>query len=550
MKTQHPLRNSLERQLATVLGTGLLVCSLLIGAFSFYLGYQNELEAVALQEANLVRTIQSQAEVAVFAENVSIADDVLNGLLTNDIITDIHLLGHRGFNRDKSRSKHEDLSTEAHVYPLYSPLDPQARIGELFITTDKNKIRDRAIFSALSDVFIQLLLIALAVLLLAVIFQRLIGQPIVTLAKSLSALTPGSGQYLTIDTKHANDEIGLLSTSVNRMIDATEHALHEERQIRQRIEVMESHYRRIFETAHVGIIVLDAQGKLMFQNSAQLLQKLRGTHAGDNANFIFDTFNKPDQAWALIEKASAAEHAVGADLQIKSDICPSCWVHCILTVYRDDLGQVLSIEGVLYDVTARHQRETEVRNLAENDMLTGLQNRNGIEQFFARTLPHAHENSLVIGIMLIDLDGFKAINDTYGHAAGDEVLITVADRLRHCIRRSSDMIGRLGGDEFLIAIYNCGEDTSMLAEMASELITTLAQPITLCDSGTIVNIGASIGISRFPLDAPTKESLFWQADQAMYHVKKSGKNAFAFAAERGATHINGTVQDAEKIAHA
>jgi diguanylate cyclase (GGDEF)-like protein len=172
-------------------------------------------------------------------------------------------------------------------------------------------------------------------------------------------------------------------------------------------------------------------------------------------------------------------------------------------------------------------QEEEARQRAEMDGLTGIRNRHGCELFIDRALRHAREDNLFVGVMLIDLDGFKAVNDTLGHAAGDTVLIEVARRLRDRIRRSTDLVGRLGGDEFVVLIYNCGDDRTLLSQVASDIVTSLAQPVTVAENQS-AQIGASIGIACFPHDGLTRETVFSRADEAMYAVKRRGKNAYGF----------------------
>ncbi len=525
------MADSLEYRLAVAVSLGLLAFSLVAVGAIFYFDYQQRIAVADELERQMVRTMQAQAEVAAFAGNADIAQDVLDGLSTSENVVAVRLRSSNGFDQSRSR-KQAGPQLARSVYPLRSPVDRHTVIGELQIESDAAGVRDRAIRGALGSALLHVLQIVLTGALLAFVFRRVVGKPISALARALAAIRPGSGERLQVGAGHGNDEIGLLSGSANRLLDAAESALEDERNLRVQVEAMEKHYRRIFETTHVGIMVLHADGRLVNSNPI-LLKKIIGIpcdggHAGDCANFISAIFIQPEAAWAVVDEAASLGSSVAADLQLKTLDGSPRWAHCILSVSRDAQGQVEIIEGVLYDVTLRRRQEEEARQRAEVDALTGVSNRHGCELFIDRFLRHAGEDHVAVAVMLIDLDGFKAVNDTLGHAAGDAVLVAGAQRLRDLMRRSSDLVGRLGGDEFVVVAYNCGEDDALPRQIAGDIVASLARPIFLAD-GAVAQIGASVGIARYPRDGATRAALFEQADQAMYTVKRRGKNGHAFA---------------------
>jgi diguanylate cyclase (GGDEF)-like protein len=183
-----------------------------------------------------------------------------------------------------------------------------------------------------------------------------------------------------------------------------------------------------------------------------------------------------------------------------------------------------SIGSQVGQFLARKQAELRVRHLANFDDLTGLPNRSMFHQRFSHALAQARRNARNLTILFIDLDRFKNINDTLGHAAGDRVLKVIAERLRGCLRES-DTVGRLGGDEFVVLM----EDPSQPAQVglvAQKIIKAVAEPIAL-DSRE-VHITASVGISTYPADGADVESLMKNADIAMYRAKDQGKNTYQF----------------------
>ena len=167
--------------------------------------------------------------------------------------------------------------------------------------------------------------------------------------------------------------------------------------------------------------------------------------------------------------------------------------------------------------------EKQTRKEADRDPLTNLLNRRAGERSIAEALKKAEAENMRCAILLIDLDRFKPINDTYGHEAGDQTLIMVSDRLTNTLRKS-DIVIRWGGDEFLIMVRQ-GHSDLQIEVVAEKILEALAADIVINDT-TRENIGASIGISLYPEHAADSALLFDMADKAMYHIKRSGRNGY------------------------
>lgn len=175
---------------------------------------------------------------------------------------------------------------------------------------------------------------------------------------------------------------------------------------------------------------------------------------------------------------------------------------------------------IFYDITYRKQSEEKLYQLAHFDPLTKLSNRHAFLSRLEESIERAKRYDNKCAVFFMDLDGFKAVNDTYGHSAGDEVLRVTASRLKKTIRKS-DMLARLGGDEFTVIIENDTEVRS-LNILAQKMIEAVCKDIRIKD--TKVNITTSIGISIYPDDALDFESVLQHADNAMYRAKELGKN--------------------------
>lgn len=173
--------------------------------------------------------------------------------------------------------------------------------------------------------------------------------------------------------------------------------------------------------------------------------------------------------------------------------------------------------AIVRDVTARKNAEDEIRQLAERDFLTGLPNRLLLRDRLAQALAMAGRHSVRVAVMFIDLDGFKQINDTYGHHAGDRLLQLVAQRMEGCVR-TADTVSRTGGDEFVVLLPEI-HDTEDARQVAAKLHTAIAEPYDV--NGERLTVSVSIGIGVYPDDGITADAVLQAADHAMYDAKRS-----------------------------
>jgi len=182
---------------------------------------------------------------------------------------------------------------------------------------------------------------------------------------------------------------------------------------------------------------------------------------------------------------------------------------------------------------ARKQAEANLQFFASHDPLTGLFNRGMFNRRLQQALAQAQRFERALAILFIDLDGFKLVNDTLGHNAGDAMLAEIAARLRATLREG-DVIARMGGDEFVVLIEEFGEPMQV-GEVAKKVLDTVARPYLL--QGKESRVTASIGISTFPDDGKSAQALLGSADTAMYRAKEQGKNAFRFFAPHMNVHV-------------
>jgi diguanylate cyclase (GGDEF)-like protein/PAS domain S-box-containing protein len=179
------------------------------------------------------------------------------------------------------------------------------------------------------------------------------------------------------------------------------------------------------------------------------------------------------------------------------------------------------------DITELKETEQKIRHLAHHDPLTGLVNRINLEEQLAFAMTSAKRHGYKLALMYIDMDQFKSINDTLGHAAGDNLLIEVGKRLLSSVR-DSDIVARIGGDEFIVVFTGIREDNAA-APLARFLVEKLRQPYQFEEN--TINSSPSIGVSVYPKDGEHHDALLRAADAAMYHAKQSGRNQFRFYSE-------------------
>ena len=199
-----------------------------------------------------------------------------------------------------------------------------------------------------------------------------------------------------------------------------------------------------------------------------------------------------------------------------------------IAVVKDATGLISNYVTVFADISALKQSQSDLEFLAHHDPLTRLPNRLLLLLNLQHSMQRAQRDGKYLALLMIDLDRFKDINDSYGHLAGDELLQLVADRLA-VHRREMDTIFRLGGDEFTVLLEDIGEIKNA-ARVADEIIEALSEPYRLAND-LEVRIGASVGISIFPGHGNTPELMMQQADSALYKAKAEGRGCFVYFSE-------------------
>jgi diguanylate cyclase (GGDEF)-like protein/PAS domain S-box-containing protein len=319
---------------------------------------------------------------------------------------------------------------------------------------------------------------------------------------------------------------GVVVGAVVTFLDITERKLAEEKMAH-----LSRQNELILNSAAEGILGVDLQGNHTFVNSAaaKMLgyksEELIGRPSHSTWHHTKADGSPYPQEECEILSAFREEtvHRVSTEVFWRKDGTSFPVEYASTPVYEQ--GQTAGVVVTFADITERKKTEEEIQHLATHDLLTDLPSLGLARDRLSSAINMARRYKKAVALMFVDLDGFKTVNDTLGHDAGDYVLQQVALRLLSCVRET-DTVARLGGDEFLIIAteINAPENASQIAE---KVIQTVSRPIIFKKRQAIV--GASIGIALFPDHGEDMNQLIKQADKAMYSVKNAGKNGFRFA---------------------
>ncbi len=207
--------------------------------------------------------------------------------------------------------------------------------------------------------------------------------------------------------------------------------------------------------------------------------------------------------------------------------------HVTVTALRDGNGSLSGFLGIAYDITERKRRDEYTRHIAHHDAVTGLPNRVLLQDRLQMAMKRSRREGSLVGVLMIDLDHFKRINDSLGHHIGDLMLSRISERLGSCVR-GGDTVARMGGDEFVVMLPDMA-DADAIKRIAASIVERVSAPIAA--AGHELHVTPSVGVSIFPNDGQDVHTLLRHADMAMYQAKASGRRCyrvFSSAMERAA----------------
>jgi len=286
---------------------------------------------------------------------------------------------------------------------------------------------------------------------------------------------------------------------------------------------------KVLDSSLSGIYITDAAGKIVKVNRA--FSRLTEFSAAEVLGQSPQCLDVERYAAAYFKSISDSLERKGSwegEIQHRrkgGQVFPA-WVS--ITVLRDEQGAIINTISHFSDITEKKNSDHKIHRLAYIDPLTDLPNRSLFADRFAQALGRAKRQNAMVALLFLDLDGFKAINDSLGYACGDRLLREVAQRLSDCVR-TDDTVARLGGDEFAVTLGDLSDRAAAMtaaAHIAEKVRHVLAEPFLLDDKKLVT--GASIGIAFYPSDGAEPSTILQHADAAMYHAKAQGKNNYQF----------------------
>ena len=290
----------------------------------------------------------------------------------------------------------------------------------------------------------------------------------------------------------------------------------------------EARFKGAFENSATGMSMIGLDGRWLKVNRA--VCEITGYSEAELLTHTFHDLTHPDDLQmgpaSLGELLSGKRETIQIEKRYIHKLGHHVWVLVNLSLVRDKAGNPQHFISQTLDISERRELLQRVEHLALHDPLTGLPNSRLLLDRLELSVAAARRAKRLMGVMYIDLDGFKLVNDTHGHAAGDTVLKECAARMKRVLRQA-DSVARVGGDEFVALLNEAGGEAEAAAA-AGRVLAAIALPFDL--EGTQAAISASIGIALYPQHGEDAQSLLQRADAAMYQAKRAGKNSYRFFA--------------------
>lgn len=423
------------------------------------------------------------------------------------------------------------------VAGLFKAADPHPRIsaelrsehGSLGLMTIElsNDLLNEKIRRLLNDVS-YLFMLLLGVDLIAIqLLVKSVMAPLTPLAAMAREVSQGNWEKTVLETEvNASEEVQNLSDAFIESAKTMKRQIRELEKTRAQLAENELKLRNLVDNMQEVLLEVDQNGLVTFLNPAW--EALTGYAAETTLHQPFANFLAQPKHKAYFE-TGRLEHIPLTELQLelRAHDGKPVWMQMSTSLQRDDSGTVTGLISTLEDITEtlhlqelQHQHEQDLYRLTITDPLTGVYNRRHFDELLENLLHMNLHKGHPLALMIVDIDGFKFINDTYGHPVGDEVLRTVSNSLR-TNKHQVGAVARIAGDEFALLLQNVNEtDAEKIGHMIHEDLNRIVIPLPVGQ----LTVQTSIGIAIAPLHGKMSQDLVRAADVALYHAKKSGRN--------------------------
>jgi diguanylate cyclase (GGDEF)-like protein/PAS domain S-box-containing protein len=345
-------------------------------------------------------------------------------------------------------------------------------------------------------------------------------------ARYFAEILAGQRQDCPLPLQHADgSRIGVASRIIGGYWDGQPAMFYVAQDIRERLiaEERQKLAASVFDNAHEGIMITDPCGRIVEVNGtfSELTGYARGEAVGRTADLLKSGHH--DAAFYHTMWQTIAEQGYWRGEVWNRKKSGEIFVELLtISTVRNREGAVSHYVGIFSDITVIKEHQQRLEHLAHFDALTQLPNRMLLGDRMQLAMAHTERSGKMLAVCYLDLDGFKPVNDRYGHAVGDKLLIDVAHRLKACVR-AGDTVSRLGGDEFVL-LFSDLEDVHECDHAIGRVINQLTAPFRV--AGHELGISASIGVTLYPQDGSDSDTLLRHADQAMYAAKQAGRNRY------------------------
>lgn len=509
----------------------ILLCSsvftLVAAAIQIYSDYRQDVARVDERMAVIETSYMTSLSRSLWALDQKLLQVQMEGILSLPDIKHLRLQIHPD-SEIVMGEQQRNVSTMVRTFELVHDGDEVYPLGTLTITASMEAIYanlQRKILVILSTQAAKTFVLSVLILW---IFQYFVTRHLGTMAAYARSFSVESlDQPLKLDRpasrKHNNDELGQVTEAINQMRKRLRYDLHQQEKDAREIRKLSL----AIEQSPSSVMICDRHWRVEYANTkfSQLtghsIEEISGQHPG---MLTSDALSQKDnqQLWQNIRIQVQRVGVWQGEVHSTRRNGERFWEQVICTPIRDDLGDPTHYLILGEDISIRKRYEQQLLRQANYDILTGLPNRMLALDRLKLALAQARRDTQLVGVMFLDLDNFKHINDTMGHDAGDTLLIEASRRISSCLRGTST-VARLGGDEFLVILPGLkGADSA--EQVADRILQTFLPPFNL--GGQEVFVSTSIGIAIYPSDSDNSGNLLQNADAAMYEAKANGKSSF------------------------